>query len=123
MNREDRLQFIARCLLKVMLAGIIYYIFISVTGKTIPCLFRSITGLKCPGCGVTNLCRYLIEFRVVDAIKCNIGLALLFPFICHVVIKEISNFVNCKQSTKNYETVAIIILLLIWGIIRNIIGI
>ena len=72
---------------------------------------------------MTTLCRNLIEFRVVDAIKCNIGLTLLFPFICHVIVREAYNFVNCKQSAKNYEAVAIIIMLLIWGVIRNTVGI
>lgn len=123
MSKTDRIRFTVSCALKILLAGILYYVFISVTGKTIPCLFRSITGLKCPGCGITTLCRYLIKFRVVDAVKCNIGLTLLFPFICHVIARETYNFVNCKQSVKNYEAVAIIIMLLIWGVIRNIVGI
>lgn len=122
MSKTDRIRFTVSCAIKILSAGILYYIFISVTGKTIPCLFRSITGLKCPGCGITTLCRYLIKFRVVDAVKCNIGLTLLFPFICHVIAIETYNFVNCKQSVKNYEAVAIIIMLLIWGVIRNIVG-
>lgn len=123
MSKTDRIRFTVSCAIKILSAGILYYIFISVTGKTIPCLFRSITDLKCPGCGITTLCRYLIKFRVVDAVKCNIGLTLLFPFICHVIARETYNFVNCKQSVKNYEAVAIIIMLLIWGVIRNIVGI
>ena len=123
MNKTERLQFTVGCILKILFAGILYYIFISVTGKTIPCLFRSITGLKCPGCGITTLCRNLVKLRVVDAIKCNIGLTLLFPFICHVIVRETYNFVNSKQSAKNYEAVVIVIMLLIWGVIRNIGGI
>ena len=38
------------------MAGLLYGIFVSYTGLAIPCLFRKVTGLLCPGCGVTGMC-------------------------------------------------------------------
>lgn len=35
--------------------GIAYYVFYSCTNLSIPCLFHTVTGLKCPGCGITHL--------------------------------------------------------------------
>lgn len=37
-----------------LIIGMLYAVFIKITGISIPCLFREITGLKCPGCGITT---------------------------------------------------------------------
>lgn len=35
--------------------GVIYYIWVRVTGLGLPCMFRKLTGWLCPGCGMTTL--------------------------------------------------------------------
>ena len=45
------------------MAGLLYGIFVSYTGLAIPCLFRKVTGLLCPGCGVTGMCVALVHLN------------------------------------------------------------
>ena len=49
----------------------------------VPCVFRALTGLKCPACGVTGLCLALLEGDARGAFGCNPALLCLLPaFAC-----------------------------------------
>ena len=45
----------------VICAGLLYAVFVKWSGIAIPCLFHLVTGLKCPGCGVTQMCVALLH--------------------------------------------------------------
>ena len=49
--------------------GVIYYIWVRVTGLGIPCMFRKLTGWLCPGCGMTTLVISVLngDFRAARA--------------------------------------------------------
>lgn len=69
------------------MAGLLYGIFVSYTGLAIPCLFRKVTGLLCPGCGVTGMCVALLHLNWKGAFFCHpVLFVLLLPltavFIC-----------------------------------------
>ena len=57
--------------------GILYYIFIRVTGLAIPCIFRKITGFLCPGCGITRAILAAVRLDLAKAFAYN-----QFIFIC-----------------------------------------
>ena len=48
-------------------AGIAYYFFMKITGLSIPCLIRRVSGLKCPTCGITHMFQDLFRFDLVSA--------------------------------------------------------
>ena len=48
-------------LLFASIAGGIYYLLIQFTPLRIPCFFRTVTGLQCPGCGVTHMILALLH--------------------------------------------------------------
>jgi len=52
-------------------AGILYYLIVSFTGFAIPCVFRKITGLYCPGCGVTGMLTHIVRLDFKGAFECN----------------------------------------------------
>ena len=87
----------------------------------IPCIFYEITGLYCPGCGMTRAVKALVRLDVYSSFRNNILLYTVFPII---FILEIMNlkFKNNKKSKKIYNTVMIIILIItiIFAILRNI---
>lgn len=68
----------------VLLAGLLYYLFVSNTGWKIPCLFYTLTGLYCPGCGVTRMAVALLQFDFARAFHYHpVLLCTLFPLgIC-----------------------------------------
>lgn len=58
-------------MLLVLAAGLGYYIWIQLTGLAIPCIFRSVTGWLCPGCGITTLILHLVKLDIQGAWMAN----------------------------------------------------
>lgn len=66
---------------KYILVGIAYYIFIRLTNIKIPCLSYTILKFNCPGCGVTRMCLALIEGNFRLAFRQNALIFCFLPFI------------------------------------------
>lgn len=62
--------------------GLAYALFVRLTGLAIPCPIRLVTGLLCPGCGVTGMCLALLGLDFPGAWRANPGLLLLLPLLC-----------------------------------------
>jgi hypothetical protein len=45
------------------------------------CPFHQWTGLYCPGCGSTRALHHLLNFEFVAALRCNLMLVILLPFL------------------------------------------
>lgn len=52
-----------------------------VPGRYPPCLFHWLTGLWCPGCGMTRALHDILHLRVVEGFWENPLLVLAFPFV------------------------------------------
>lgn len=61
--------------------GLAYALFCSLTSLAIPCPIRLVTGLLCPGCGVTRMCLALLRLDFAAAWSANPGLLLLLPVL------------------------------------------
>lgn len=110
----------------LIIAGCAYAFFGYKTGMTIPCVFRLITGLKCPGCGVTHMLIQLMRLDFKDAWNCNQAVMLMLPVFLYLLCTGLYRYI--KYGTKKqpkHETVieiALIIILILFGIVRNIPG-
>lgn len=105
----------------VFALGIIYSFIVRYTPFSIPCFFQMITGLKCPGCGITRLILYLMDFQFYDAYCANRFLFITSPIL---ILIFILNFF-CKEEIRTMSFTKRITLfyacsLIVWGIIRNI---
>ncbi len=49
------------------LVGILQLLLVGLTGYGIPCVFRLVTGLLCPGCGMTHACLDLLRLDFAGA--------------------------------------------------------
>lgn len=66
--------------LTILLIGAGYYVFMSLTGLSIPCPIKLLTGKYCPGCGITRMAVALIHFDLKTAFQSNMFIMLLLPF-------------------------------------------
>lgn len=109
--------------LLLLCVGLGYMLWIRLTGIGIPCPFYQITGLKCPGCGITRMCMAMLAGHWMDALKYNIALAFFLPLLSiWFVIKTalyIITGISFRSSHEEALTWGLIALLLVFGILRN----
>ena len=85
----------------------------------IPCIFHKVTGLYCPGCGITRAIRALVKGNVAESFHNNILLYTVIPFLGLVeIIYRLTN----RKYKKMYNIILILLLAiaLIFGVLRNI---
>lgn len=111
----------------VVLVGILYGIFVKATGFGIPCMFHLITGLKCPGCGVTRMAVALLQLDFAGAFEANPAVLVLSPVFLAVFIKYVGGYVKTGKWTMGAVQNAVmwsgIAVLMVYGILRNILPI
>ena len=112
---------ITKTIIILFIIGSIYYIFYTATGIGIPCAFRRLTGLKCPGCGVTHMVVHLSQFEFSEAYRDNQFLFLTWPFIVGELIYTTVLTARHKPMPRINLILLIlyIVILLIFGVIRN----
>ena len=120
MKNPNKKKIISIMILFLVLA--IYHLLSHVFNFGIPCIFYKITGLYCPGCGVTRMLFSLIDLDFYQAFRYNpLVFILLMLYIIYFVIKSIAKLVF-KKNLKIPPIILniIIILLILYGILRNI---
>ena len=104
----------------LLCAGLLYGFVLIPLGVRIPCLFYHFTGLRCPGCGVTDLCLALLHGRFREALGYNWGLVLAFPILVWLVVRLWEN--GASGKTEKAASAALLAFLLAWGVVRNLWG-
>lgn len=101
--------------------GICYLVWIKLTGLAMPCMFRYITGFKCPGCGVTTMFTALASLDFKASFNANPFLFVTAPLLCGEIIYWI--YLKCSNMKCNKAREAAVICygiaLCIFGIVRN----
>ncbi len=105
----------------MLLAG--YYGFVRHTGIGIPCLFRYIFHLQCPGCGITHMLLFLGRGDFQEAFHSHPVIFVFLPFLGWVIIKSVWNYLFTKKTVwKKWEYAGMLLfltVLLLFGVIRN----
>lgn len=111
----------------ILLVLILFLLFI--LNVPVTCIFKSVTGISCPSCGMTRAFFAILQFNFIDAFFLNILSIPLFLFIViSVIIMIIEIFRNKFEYVpkllnflSNYWYVFIILLILsfIWNISFN----
>ncbi len=97
--------------------AILYFKF----GIAIPCVFNKVTGLYCPGCGITRMCLSLLDGKIYQAFRYNPVVFIDIPVILIAFILE--KCFKGNKSIKNITNVIFLVLLIItiiFGVLRNI---
>ena len=120
-SRKRSIQFMA-CLMVVLLI-MPFYLFNPEKYIFFPkCPFYVLTGLCCPGCGSQRALHDLLHLKLHDAFKHNALMVLLLPYVVVYFIND-SFCMNDKikrLSYNNYFVWAILIIIILFWILRNI---
>jgi len=89
---------------------------VKVFGINIPCIFYKLTGLYCPGCGITRSLLALMKFDLYQAFRYNIIIYIITPVM---VVQEI---IRHRENKKLADLIiwACLILCAAFMILRNI---
>jgi hypothetical protein len=97
--------------------GLLYLkVWLPHTGIRIPCVFREVTGLWCPGCGMTRLALSLMELDLLQAFRYNMLVFFLAPlYLIYLLLVW-------RGKTK-YSSIlmgAMVVMTIAFGVLRNI---
>lgn len=122
-NMKERFKIVLRKCIPVLSIGIAYFIFIKLTGIAIPCVFHSITGKYCPGCGITRMVIALAKFDFISAARYNLFVLCLLPFGIVLYVYKLIRYIKDGETKsgvweKAFYIVAFL-LCIAFGVARN----
>ena len=125
MTKKARLKKLLMNIFLLGMAGLLYGIFVSYTGLAIPCLFRKVTGLLCPGCGVTGMCVALLHLNWKGAFFCHpVLFVLLLPLTAVFICSAAVYVQNCRFRFARWQNLILYVsvaALVIFGVVRNLV--
>ena len=125
-NWKNRRNEVIKGILILLGIGMLYALFSTITGLRIPCVVYALTGLYCPGCGVTRMCLSLLRFDFRTAFFCNQLLFLSLPCLGGMVLYVLYRYIrygDCKtRKAGTALLITLIVLFLAFGILRNLPG-
>ena len=115
-------------LIFVLVGGaVFYYMFDPMESRFMPqCLFHRLTGLQCMGCGSQRMIHALLHGDIPGAFAANAFGMILLPFIVFMIWTETQRTKRPRLYQKVFSPIAIttlIILLILWLVVRNILGV
>jgi hypothetical protein len=122
LNRR-KLHILLLCLGIFLLIVLFYLLAINRIG--IPCLFRKVTGLMCPGCGNSRAVLALLRLDVAGALGYNLLFPVEFFYLGWVVFHCCRSYLRGKRFSYApplpWLDICILIAVLVWWLVRNLI--
>ena len=109
----------------ILALGLIYLVWLHYIPYRIPCIFYTVTGLACPGCGITSLILKLVNFEFLAAIRENYAVSVIIPLYCVIYFIKLCFDPKCfRNDGKLFNIILAVTLvaLIIFAIIRNLPG-
>ena len=107
----------------ILLFSFSYYTLFHNYDISVPCFFHRITGLYCPGCGITRAIFALMEFNIKQAFRYNLLLFTVIPFLMYYFFKKVYYWIMMKDYNKkvfsNNLWNFLLFFTILFGIIRN----
>lgn len=104
-------------------AGILYFIWYQGTGLAVPCFFHVLTGLYCPGCGMTRCMVSLLQLHLTEAFHYHTALFVLSPLLLYLLIYSLYSYIrHGKVHYSRRQNVLLdlcLVALVLFGILRN----
>lgn len=125
MNTTQTHRRLFRCLALdgLILLAASLYAWLAMRGVALPCLFRKFTGFLCPGCGNTRAAISLLKLDFSSAFSYNPLFLLEFGYIVWIYCAASRSYLKGGRFTYQppYPLVDVLILIIVlaWGLIRN----
>ncbi|WP_243699989.1 DUF2752 domain-containing protein [Lysobacter sp. N42] len=86
-----------------------------------PCIFRSITGLLCPGCGLTRMLHALAHGDLQRAVRMNAMLMAMLPALALMAANEFGprRFLRGAAARWLYNPWGWLVVTVAFGVLRN----
>lgn len=108
----------------LLVFGFIYYALDPASSQLFPqCLFFSLTGYKCPGCGSQRAIHALLNGDVVGAFRYNALLLIAVPWIALCLFAETQRMRRPRLYARLNAPLLIwlfLIVVILWWLLRNI---
>ena len=125
-DQKKRCSLLLSRMAAVVLAGLGYALFCIKTGWYIPCILRLYTGYRCPGCGVSHMCTSLLQLKFSEAFRYNPAVFLMLPALGVLGLQLCITYIRDGKPrlSRGYSFLAggMVVVLVIFGIVRNILG-
>lgn len=108
----------------IIAAGLLYYLINQLTGFAIPCPLNFVTGLHCPGCGISRMFIALLKLDFVSAFRANSAILLALPLAIILAVSMTINYIKkgtaVTSKWQNALIIFLIVYLITFGVLRNI---
>jgi hypothetical protein len=123
MSRKQRIIQVAGGMLILIVLGFAYLWFFLTFGTGLPCIFHKLTGLKCPGCGMTHAVAALWNGNIRQALDDNFLVLNVLPVTCLYLLYRAVRYVNGHEKgfyIWEYALLSLLLLLTVgYGLVRN----
>ena len=121
---KDRAIKISRRYAILLAVGLLYLAWVLLTDIRIPCVLYLLTGLECPGCGVTRMLSALARLDLAAAFEYNAFLLLTSPVILFCIVYPDVRYVRHGEYTLGafgFLPWVEIVLALVFAVVRNLV--
>lgn len=121
--KYHRIKTVIFWLSALVIAGLLYVLFVIATGISLPCVFHETTGFWCPGCGVSRMFLKIARADFSGAFYENRFLFSTLVFLLAAIAVRIYQYIRQKPFKKTVWFIVFITLyaaaFLLYGILRN----
>jgi len=102
------------------------YLFVQKTGMGIPCVFRRLSGFRCPGCGNTRAVTAYVHFRWKEGLRYNYLFPAELGFVLLLAFSSTRRYL--KTGVRRVETgnkrldIGFLFVLMVWWVLRNLLN-
>ncbi len=97
-NYENRIIQTVVTSLCLVTGIIIYVLFFTTTDIGIPCIFHLITGMQCPGCGMTHALSSVVQGNFTEAFQYNALSLTICPIIIIYLLMKAFRYIRTGQE-------------------------
>lgn len=120
-TQQARLVNACRRYAALLTLGLLYLGFVTLTGWSLPCPIKAITGFSCPGCGITHAALALAHGDLAGAFAANPALLTASPLLLGLLIRDEAVWIHSGHAPVVPDWLSLLLLLyfLVFTVWRN----